>query len=87
MKNKRSLSVLMALVILITSCCIGFFANAQDKHMDINKKMLDSILSDRYWIVETLVDGDVTNNPYAAVNTSVTSETIMDEVLSNYQNN
>lgn len=48
--------------------------------------MLDSILRDRYWIVETLVDGNIANNPYAVVNTSVTDETIMDEVLANYQN-
>lgn len=86
MKNKRSLSVFMAFVIVVTSCCIGLFANAQDKHMDINKKMLDSILSDRYWIVETLADGNITNNPYAVVNPNVTSDTIMDEVLINYQN-
>lgn len=86
MKNKRLLSVFMAVSIVVTSCCIGLFANAQDKHMDINKKMLDSILSDRYWIVETLADGNITNNPYAVVNPNVTSDTIMDEVLINYQN-
>lgn len=48
--------------------------------------MLDSILSDRYWIVETLADENITNNPYAVVNPNVTSDTIMDEVLTNYQN-
>lgn len=38
MKNKRLLSVFMAVSIVVTSCCIGLFANAQGKHMDINKK-------------------------------------------------
>lgn len=87
MKNKRLLSVFMALVIVVTSCCVGLFANAQDKHIDINKEMLDSILNERYWIIETLVDGDISNNPYAIINPSSPNQNMMQEVLENYQNN
>ncbi len=85
--SKKWLSVILATVLFITSCSIGFFVNAQDKKIEINKEILESIFEERPWIIDTLVNGDISTNPYAEVNTSATDESIMHEVLTNYQNN
>lgn len=85
--SKKWLSVILATVLFITSCSIGFFVKAQDKKIEINKEILESIFEERPWIIDTLVNGDISTNPYAEVNTSATDESIMHEVLTNYQNN
>lgn len=85
-KCVRYISVFLAVILAVVSCSIGFFTYAKNKTVDISKNILDSILEDRYWIIETLAEGNIENNPYAAVNTSATGETIMKEVLTNYQN-
>lgn len=85
-KCKKVISVMLVFVVIITSCSISFMVKANNKTVDINKELLNTILSNRYWIIETLVDGDISNNPYAVINPSVTSEPILEEVLNNYQN-
>lgn len=85
--SKRCLSLLLAIVLFVTSCGVGFFVHAQDKKIEINKEILDSIFDERPWIIDTLVNGDISTNPYSEVNTSATGESIMHEVLTNYQNN
>lgn len=85
-KCKKVISAILVFVVIITSCSVSFLAKALDKNIEINKSLLNSILNDRYWIIETLVDGDISNNPYAVINPSVTSEPILKEVLNNYQN-
>lgn len=85
-KNKKFISIILSITIIVTSCSVAFFAKAQKKEVNINMELLDSILNDRYWIIETLVSGDISNNPYAAINPSSTSQNLMDEVLENYQN-
>lgn len=51
--------------------------------MNYNKNLLESILSDRYWLIETLVDGNLNNNIYAATNGQ--TGFMLNEVLENYQ--
>lgn len=85
-KNKNFISIILSITIVITSCSVAFIARAQKKDVNINIELLDSILNDRYWVIETLVSDDITNNPYAVINPSSTSQSLMDEVLENYQN-
>lgn len=84
-KSKKIISVILSLVIIAMPCSV-LFAKAQKKEVNINMKLLDSILNDRFWIIETLVNGDISQNPYSIVNTLSTNQNLMDEVLENYQN-
>lgn len=86
MKIKKHISLFLSIVVVITSCSLAYFAKAQ-KSININSELLDSVLSDRYWVIETLVNGDISNNPYSYINPSSTSQNLLDEVLENYQNN
>lgn len=85
-RDKKIISIILSIAIVITSCSVAFFAKAQKEEVNINIELLDSILNDRYWIIETLVSGDISNNPYSNINPSSTNQTLMDEVLENYQN-
>lgn len=83
--RKKIIACIIAIVIAITSTGISLYTYASDKNVNINSALLDSILNDRYWVIETLVNGDISNNPYSAVNVYSANETIKDEVLYNYQ--
>ncbi len=71
----------MSIVISVTACCVGLFAYASDNSINVNSALLDSILNDRYWVVETLVAANKTNNPYPS------NSFMMNETLENYQEN
>lgn len=83
--REKIIACIIAIVIAITSTGISLYTYASDKNVNINSALLDSILNDRYWVIETLVNGDISNNPYSAVNVYSANETIKDEVLYNYQ--
>ena len=84
MKIKKHISLFLSIVVVITSCSLAYFAKAQ-KSININSELLDSVLSDRYWVIETLVNGDISNNPYSYINPSSTSQNLLDEVLAMYR--
>lgn len=84
--RKKIIACVIAIAIAITSTGVSLYTYAFDKNVNINSALLDSILNDRYWIIETLVSGDISNNPYSNINPSSTNQTLMDEVLENYQN-
>lgn len=83
--GKKIVSILISISIIITSCSVAFYAKATND-VDVNVKLLESLLNDREWVIETLEKGILDNNPYNIVNTSATSETLLDEVLQNYKN-
>lgn len=83
--RKKIIACVIAIAIAITSTGVSLYTYAFDKNVNINSALLDSILNDRYWVIETLVNGDISNNPYSVVNVYSTNETIKDEVLYNYQ--
>lgn len=83
--GKKIVSILISISIIITSCSVAFYAKATND-VDVNVKLLESLLNDRKWVIETLEKGILDNNPYNIVNTSATSETLLDEVLQNYKN-
>lgn len=85
-RDKKIISIILSIVIVITSCSVAFFAKSQKKEVNINMEILDSLIKDRYWVIETLVTGNISNNPYSVIDTASTGENIMDEVLENYQN-
>lgn len=82
--KKRILAVVLSIVIVFSSCCVGLYVYAENKTIDVNKELLESLLNDRYWVIETLVENDISNNPYAEAS-KMMSQTLTDEVLENYQ--
>lgn len=85
-KNKI-LSVILSVVIALTPCAVALLTKAQEKTINVNIELLDSLLRDRSWIIESIVSGDIQNNPYAIANPSSTAECLLYEVLENYKNN
>lgn len=85
-KNKI-LSVILSVVIALTPCAVALLTKAQEKTINVNTELLDSLLRDRSWIIESIVSGDIQNNPYAIANPSSTAECLLYEVLENYKNN
>lgn len=79
--KKKIIAFIMSIVIGVSACCAGLFAYASDKSVNVNSALLDSILNDRYWIVETLVAANKTNNPYPS------NSFMINETLENYQGN
>lgn len=86
MFKKRIISVILTVVIIMTSCFAAFYAYAQSKVININVQLLDSLLNDRYWVIETLAGNNLSNNPYSVFGANYTGATMLDEVLENYQN-
>lgn len=84
--TKRILSIILSVVLIASCCYAGFHAYAENKTIDINKELLESLLNDRYWVIETLVEDDLSKNPYAEAG-SLQGTTLSDEVLENYQEN
>lgn len=82
--KKRILAIVLSIAVVFSCCCVGLYAYAEKKTIDVNKELLESLLTDRYWVIETLVDGDRSNNPYAEASMMPT-QTLMDETLENYQ--
>ncbi|MBO5432843.1 MAG: hypothetical protein J6A43_02165, partial [Clostridia bacterium] len=82
--KKRVISVVLSITVMISCCCVGLYAYAENKTIDVNKELLESLLNDRYWVVETVADGNWANNPYADA-AMVPDQTLMEDVLLNYQ--
>lgn len=85
-KGKRCLTILLAIVMALSSIGVGLYASASDAPMQTNIALLDSILSDRAWIMESLTLGKLKNNPYANVASAATQTSMLEEVLKNYKN-
>ncbi len=85
--GKKGLSIVLSLIILLTSCSVVLRVVAAEKEVNINIELLESVLNDRSWIVDTLVEGDHSGNPYAVSNLSSDDISIMDEVIDSYLEN
>ena len=85
--RNKILPVVLSVVIALTPCAVALLAKAQEKTINVSVELLDSLLRDRSWVIESIVSGDIQNNPYAIANPSSTAECLLDEVLENYKNN
>lgn len=85
MKQKKSISVILTIVLLLTSCCLWMFSYANGREVSPNVLLLESLLNNRHWVIESLVNSDFQNNPYTELITSATEESFMEEVLTNYK--
>ncbi len=84
--KKRILSIILSVVTIFFCCYAGFQAYAAKTTIELNKELLETIINERSWIIDTLVYNDRTNNPYNLVVT-FNDQSMMDEVLNNYQTN
>lgn len=57
--KKKVLSIMLSIIILFGSSYCWLYSYAKNSLMNYNKNLLESILSDRYWLIETLVDGNL----------------------------
>lgn len=84
---RRPIAVILILVVLVVSCGTIMFAMPREHKFNANKKLLDSLIKDRPWVLESLVYGNIADNPYSQnpeVNTNG-STFLKTELLDNYQ--
>jgi len=69
--RRKLFCIWMCIVLIVT--LIPSVAFAEESATNIgertNMELLDAILQERPWVLETLLDGDVSNNPYAMIQT------------------
>ncbi len=83
---KKIVAFILTLVLICTSCIAIFYTYAQDKKVDANILMLDNIIENKPWIIESLAYGDFSNNPFTLAIPSASETSLMNEVLTNYKN-
>ena len=86
MKHKKITAFILTVVVLLTSCYLWMYAYATAQEVNPNVLLLESLLDNRYWVIESLVNSDFSNNPYTELITNATEESFMEEVLTNYKN-
>ena len=91
-KTKKLMVILLAFILVfVTSIApinpdlFGTQKAYAAETVNLNCGLLDSILSDRQWVVDTLVNGDLSSNPTACVEGM--NEFICDELLDSYKDN
>lgn len=82
---KKVTCILMALLLVAATLTGVMLAAYGEKTVQANKLLLQNILEKRPWVIETLVDGDYTDNPYNQVCAGATREGFMESVLQNYK--
>lgn len=86
--RKRLISLGVCLCIL-TSLCTGYFATTSASattENNVNKNMLEAMLNNRSWVIDTLINDDYSTNPHAMVNDMANEKSMMATVLSQYGN-
>ena len=86
--KKRLISLCVCLCIL-TSICTGYFATTSASattENNVNKNLLEAMLNNRLWVIDTLINDDYSTNPHAMVNDMANEKSMMATVLSQYGN-
>lgn len=86
MKHKKITACILTVVVLLTSCCLWMYAYATAQEVNPNVLLLESLLNNRSWVIESLVNSDFSNNPYTEVVAGATEASFMEDVLTNYKN-
>lgn len=82
----KKLIACITIVAIVVSIFSGLiFATEKRSKIEVNKELLESTLENRYWVIETLADGDLSNNPYIETSTVSQKQFLKDEILDNYE--
>lgn len=84
---KKPIALLLTVLLLLSSAAVAIFAAGESaKSVDANVLMFESLLRDRPWVVDSLVKGDFSTNPFTSASPYASEESLMTSVLTNYQN-
>ena len=86
MKRKRIIAFGLGVLILLLSCGVGLYALTARQSVSPNVLLLESLKNNRSWVIDSLVDGDFSNNPYTQVIPQATELSFLEDILSNYKN-
>lgn len=69
--RKKFLTLFLATMLIISSFPMKIFAGQSADNIGerTNMELLNAILQERPWVLETLLEGDISNNPYAMMQT------------------
>ena len=85
MKKVRKMIAVLIMPIMIAGLISYENPAYAANEVNINCELVDSIVADRYWVIETLVNGNLSNNPTACANN--VNQLICDELLESYVDN
>ena len=85
MKKVRKMIAVLIIPIMIAGLISYENPAYAANEVNINCELVDSIVADRYWVIETLVNGNLSNNPTACANN--VNQLICDELLESYADN
>ena len=78
--RRKLFCIWMCIVMIVTLMPSMAFAEESAANIGerTNMELLDAILQERPWVLETLLDGDISNNPYAMIqNMEQSRETLL----------
>lgn len=84
-KRVRLIEVFVLILVIAVTAVLSSVAQASDKTVDVNKLMFETVLNNREWIVESLVNDDFSGNPYTELCTGASEESFLNDVLTNYE--
>ncbi len=87
MKIRKIFAIVMTVILLVSASSVWMYSYAKEKEVDANILLLESLLENRYWVVESLVFDKTDNNPYTELVDYATEESFMEEVITNYTEN
>lgn len=84
--KKRILAGLLSVVLLVSCISTDMVVYATDQeNTGVNIAMLESLLDERSWVIETLVNDNYSNNPYILYDSYANGTSMMSQTLSAYE--
>ena len=84
--RKRLISIAVVLSIVASLFTVNMYSSAATADTNVNKILLDNLLSDRSWVIDTLINDDYSKNPHAIVGAVSSQDSMMARALSQYGN-
>lgn len=86
LKNRRFISLVLAVVMVVSVVSAGLLSSRANSYTDPSIVLLESMLNgDRKWVIDTIVEDNRSNNPYAGTYSS-TKTSLMATALSQLEN-
>ncbi len=84
--KKRLISIAVLLSIITSLFTVNMFSSAATADTNVNKNLLEGMLNNRSWVIDTLINDDYSTNPHAIVNGINDEKSMMATALSQYEN-
>jgi len=84
--RKRLISIAVVLSVVASLFTVNMYSSAATADTNVNKNLLEGMLNNRSWVIDTLINDDYSTNPHAIVNGINDEKSMMATALSQYEN-